>query len=60
MPLKLRALQLSASANGRIIPQTRRMQRWVNNKCLFYSVKDFKDYDPCGYKKRNGQIDSNR
>ena len=24
------------------------MQRWVNNKRLFYSVKDFKDYDPSG------------
>ena len=28
------------------------MQRWVNNKWLFHSVKDFQDYDPNGYKKR--------
>ena len=25
--------------------ETRKMQRWVNNKWLFYSVKDFKDYE---------------
>ena len=32
--------------------ETRRMQRWVNNRWLFHSVKDFKDYDPNSYKKR--------
>ena len=26
--------------------ETRRVQRWVNNKWPFHSVKDFKDYDP--------------
>ena len=31
--------------------ETRKMQRWVNNKWLFHSVKDFKDYDPKGYRK---------
>lgn len=31
--------------------ETRRLQRWVNNKRLFYAVKDFKDYDPEGYRK---------
>ena len=31
--------------------ETRMLQRWVNNKWLFYSVKDFKDYDPGGYRK---------
>ena len=31
------------------------MQRWVNNKWLFYSVKDFKDYVPSGYKKKGRQ-----
>ncbi len=34
--------------------ETKKMQRWVNNKWLFYSVKDFKDYDPKGYRK--GQV----
>lgn len=29
--------------------ETRRLQRWVNNKRLFHAVKDFKDYDPRGY-----------
>ena len=38
--------------------ETRKMQRWVNNKWLFYSVKDFKDYDPKGYRK--GQPLDNR
>ena len=32
--------------------ETRRMQRWVNNKRVFHSVKDFKDYDPGGYRKQ--------
>ena len=27
-------------------PQTRRMQRWVNNKRIFHTVKDFADYEP--------------
>ena len=31
--------------------ETRRLQRWVNNKILFYSVKDFKDYDPGRFRK---------
>ncbi len=31
--------------------ETRRLQRWANNKRLFYSVKNFKDYDPGGYRK---------
>lgn len=31
--------------------ETRRLQRWVNNKRLFYTVKDFKDYDPGSYRK---------
>ena len=31
--------------------ETRRLQRWVNNRRLFYSVKDFKDYDPGSYRK---------
>ena len=35
--------------------ETRRMQRWVNNKWLFYSVKDFKDYEPGGYRKMKGE-----
>lgn len=34
--------------------ETRKMQRWVNNKWLFHSVKDFKDYDPSGYRKQKG------
>ena len=38
--------------------ETRKMQRWVNNKWLFYSVRDFKDYDPKGYRK--GQPLDNR
>ena len=29
----------------------RRLQRWANNKRLFYTVKDFKNYDPGGYRK---------
>lgn len=33
--------------------ETRQMQRWVNNKWLFHAVKDFRDYDPKGYGKRN-------
>ena len=32
--------------------ETRKMQRWVNNKWLFHSVKDFKDYVPSGYRKK--------
>lgn len=31
--------------------ETRRLQRWVNNKRLFYTVKDFKDYDLSSYRK---------
>ena len=34
--------------------ETRKMQRWVNNKWLFHSIKDFKDYDPGGYRKQKG------
>lgn len=26
--------------------ETRSLQRWVNNKWIFWSVRDFKDYDP--------------
>ncbi len=26
--------------------ETRNLQRWVNNKWIFWSVRDFKDYDP--------------
>lgn len=33
-------------------PETRRLQRWVNNKWLFHSVKDFRDYDPKEYGKK--------
>ena len=29
---------------------TRHLQRWVNNKWVFYSVPDFADYDPSGMK----------
>ena len=36
--------------------ETRKMQRWVNNKRLFYSVKDFKDYDPAAYRKRKAVL----
>ena len=32
-------------------PETRKLQRWVNNKWLFHAVPDFKDYDPTGYAK---------
>lgn len=32
--------------------ETKRLQRWVNNKWLFHVVKDFKDYDPEGYGKQ--------
>ena len=32
--------------------ETRQLQRWVNNKRLFYSVKDFRDYSPNGLSKR--------
>ena len=32
--------------------ETKKLQRWVNNKRLFYSVCDFKDYDPGAYRKR--------
>ena len=31
--------------------ETRQLQRWVNNKRLFHTVKDFQDYDPKGYGK---------
>lgn len=31
--------------------ETRQLQRWVNNKRLFHTVKDFRDYDPKGYGK---------
>ena len=27
-------------------PITRQLQRWVNNKRLFWAIKDFRDYDP--------------
>ena len=36
--------------------ETRRMQRWVNNKWLFHSVKDFKDYDP-NYMRKGKQAE---
>ncbi len=32
---------------------TKRLQRWVNNKWVFHSVPDFKDYDP-GWQKLSG------
>lgn len=35
-------------------PETRRLQRWVNNKRFFYAVPDFKDFDP-GYRKKDRQ-----
>lgn len=33
-------------------PITRKLQRWVNNKWLFYGVPDFKDFDP-NYKRKS-------
>lgn len=33
---------------------TRRLQRWVNNKRFFHAVPDFNDFDPDGWKKRDG------
>lgn len=36
-------------------PITRKLQRWVNNKWLFYGVPDFKDFDPKGYQKQKKQ-----
>lgn len=35
-------------------PITRRLQRWVNNKWFFHAVPDFHDFDPDGWKKREG------
>ena len=35
--------------------ETRRLQRWVNNRRLFYSIKDFRDYNSSEYKKRGGE-----
>ncbi len=40
-------------------PETRKLQRWANNKRLFNAVPDFKDFDPCGYRKRENGRDSN-
>ena len=36
--------------------ETRRMQRWVNSKWLFHSVKDFKDYAP-NYMRKGKQAE---
>lgn len=33
-------------------PETRKLQRWVNNKWLFHAVTDFKDYDPAAYSRQ--------
>ena len=33
-------------------PETRKLQRWVNNKRFFHAVPDFKDFDPDGYEKK--------
>lgn len=34
--------------------ETKRLQRWVNNKWLFHAVKDFKDYDLRGTESKKG------
>ena len=36
--------------------ETRQLQRWVNNKRLFHTVKDFRDYDPKGSRKEKAAI----
>lgn len=33
-------------------PEIRNLQRWVNNKWIFWSVRDFKDYNPKYQKER--------
>ena len=33
-------------------PETRRLQRWVNNKRFFYAVPDFNDFDTVGWGRR--------
>lgn len=35
-------------------PETRKLQRWVNNKRFFYAVPDFEDFDP-GYRRKDRQ-----
>ena len=36
-------------------PETRKLQRWTNNKRFFHAVPDFKDFDPDGYGKKKGE-----
>lgn len=37
-------------------PETRKLQRWVNNKWLFHAVPDFRDFDPSGYGRRKKTV----
>ena len=36
-------------------PETKLLQRWVNNKWFFRAVPDFKDFDP-GYRRKQGLV----